>query len=303
MNHLGGSSFGGEFSGVEGHIRMWPFGALSFACFNGAREPILERPSWFPFRSAPMTSDEKPVSPLDDLLAKMQNHLHARRCAIDTHLAPIEFALAAYRRALEAQAASEYAAHHQLPKPDLSALSPRIAAFNLMRTVEALREMPKAAPAVEESPEALEPRVQRSSSVPVGPDEELPMDVRAASEEKAVVRSLDSALPKIVDACDNKKLVIVGALAGRKRSLPDPLDRATEWVDTSDGGAHAIGNLPTRIRQGRIFAVIICDQSISHQHSEPVVTAARGARIPVGFAGKGGGGAIGRALKVIEEQL
>ena len=241
-----------------------------------------------------MASDEKSSSPLDDLLSKMENDLRLKRREIDSHLAPLEQALFAYRRALEAQAATDYAASHHLPRPDLAALSPRIAAFNLMRTVEALREMPRtlAASATESSEVAAPSPVHVDST-----------QVVAQVDNDGATAPLSSALPKIVAACDDKKLVIIGALAGRKRSLPEPLDRATEWVDTSDGGAHAIGNLPTRIRQGRIFAVIVCDQSISHQHSAPVVAAARGAKVPVGFAGKGGGGAIGRALKAIEEQL
>jgi hypothetical protein len=231
-----------------------------------------------------MSNETKPGSPLDELLARMENDLRLRRREIDTHLAPIEMALAAYRRALEAHAATEYAASHHLPRPELAALSPRVAAFNLIGTVEALREMPRTA----ETRDVQE----RRDAAPA---------LEAAEAERP--RSLVDALPKVAAACDDKKLAIVGALAGRQRPLPEPLQAAAEWIDTSDGGAHVLGNLPTRIRQHRVFAVIICDQAISHQHSEPVVAAARAAQVPIGFAGKGGGAALARALKAIEEQL
>lgn len=234
-----------------------------------------------------MSTDTRPGSPLDDLLSKMENDLRLRRRDIDSHLLPIEMALAAYRRALEAQAATEYAAGHHLPRPDLAALSPRVAAFNLIGTVEALREMPR--------PQA-EPH-------PLTPAEGPSTAAAEAAAAPGEPRSIVDALPKIAQACDGRKLVIVGALSGRKRPLPEPLEGATEWVDTSDGGAHALGNLPTRIRQNRVFAVIICDHAISHQHSEPVLAAARAAHVAVGFAGKGGGAALARALKAIEEQL
>src|SRR5690606_8194020 len=113
---------------------------------------------------------------------------------------------------------------------------------------------------------------------------------------------LSDVLPRVSAACLSRKLVIVGALAGRKKPLPLPLDDATEWLDTSDSG-RAAQALPARIRQGGLFGLIICDQSVSHQHTEPAVAAARASGLPIGFAGKGGAGAIARALSAIEEQL
>lgn len=250
-----------------------------------------------------MTNEVPSRSPLDDLLGKMENDLRLRRREIDSHLAPMELALAAYRRALEAQAATEYASSHHLPRPDLAALSPRIAAFNLMRTVEALREMPRTPQPSSSTTDDVAGAEERGAQLQQGVAHEHGAQALSSEGEDTGARSLADALPKVAAACDAKKLVIVGALAGRKRALPEPLDGATEWVDTSDGGAHATGNLPTRIRQGRVFGLIVCDQSIAHQHSEPLVSAARSARVPVGFAGKGGGAAIARALKAIEEQL
>jgi hypothetical protein len=106
----------------------------------------------------------------------------------------------------------------------------------------------------------------------------------------------------VAAACRTQKLVIVGALSGRKKSLPAPLEGATEWLDTSGATRRTVG-VPQRIKSGAIFALIICDQSVAHQHTEPLLAAARAKGIPVGFAGKGGAGAIARALEAIEEQL
>jgi hypothetical protein len=96
----------------------------------------------------------------------------------------------------------------------------------------------------------------------------------------------------------------VGGLAGRQKlgALPESLEGRTEWVDT-DGGPHAIGNLPQRIRQGRVAAVVILDRAVQHKHSEPLLAAARTVGIPVGFAGKGGVLSIRRALEQIDKQL
>jgi hypothetical protein len=64
---------------------------------------------------------------------------------------------------------------------------------------------------------------------------------------------------------------------------------------------HAVGNLPQRIRQGRVSGVVILDRIVSHKHTEPVVAAAREARVPVAFAGQGGKASLARALAQLEE--
>ena len=96
--------------------------------------------------------------------------------------------------------------------------------------------------------------------------------------------------------------MIIGALAGREKagSLPDELGMEAEWIDTERDGVHAVGNLPQRIRQGRVGGVVILDRIVSHKHTDPVVSAAREARVPVAFAGQGGKASLARALAQIE---
>lgn len=241
-------------------------------------------------------------SALLDLVDKIEQELHVRRRDILGRIAPVQVALDAYRRALEEHAAFEYATSHGLRRPDTAGLSKERAAHNLLATVQALPEL---AP-IEESP--AEGTGTPKGSAPSrrvelgGPQGEAESGA-APHTSRAELLPLSTALPRVAAACDTKKLVIVGALSGRRRVLPEPLEHAAEWIDTSDGGAHAIGNVPTRIRQGRIFGVVICDQAISHKHSEPLVAAARSVNVAVGFAGKGGGAGIGRALRSIEDQL
>jgi len=43
------------------------------------------------------------------------------------------------------------------------------------------------------------------------------------------------------------------------------------------------------------------DRVVSHKHTEPVVAAAREARVPVAFAGQGGRASLARAVAQIED--
>lgn len=97
--------------------------------------------------------------------------------------------------------------------------------------------------------------------------------------------------------------MIIGALSGREKSsaLPEEMTDEVEWIDTERDGAHAVGNLPQRIKQGRVSGVVILDRVVSHKHTEPVVAAARDARVPVAFAGQGGRASLARAIAQLDE--
>lgn len=243
---------------------------------------------------------------LDLLLEGIERDLHVPKRDIAGRLAPVEAALYAYRRALEERAALEYAANHSWKRPVVGGLSPAQAARNLLASIEQLPELKEArqASASLVSQGRIVPEASSTAGA-LGGGESFPQAREATGDTslESDAKPLSSALPLVAAACDTKKLVIVGALAGRRRLLPDPLELAVEWIDTGGGGSHAIGNVPTRIRQGRIFGVIICEQAISHKHSEPLMAAARMAHVAVGFAGKGGVAGIARALKSIEEQM
>lgn len=113
------------------------------------------------------------------------------------------------------------------------------------------------------------------------------------------------SLSALVERCKGRKLVIIGALAGRQKSglFPEVLAERIEWVDTERDGVHAIGNLPQRIRQERVGAVVILDRAVQHKHTEPIVAAARDSGTPVAFAGKGGRASLLRAVEQLDARL
>ncbi len=278
---------------------------------------------WYAFS---MSEASGPQSPLLALLEQVEREVHLRRRDLIGRLAPIEASLAAYRRAVEEQAALQYASSHSLARPSSSGLSPEAAARQLLEAVRALPELPQ---------EPAENRTHgdlafgETESTPAT-DSARPAASSASSEERGETkhgeskrgtalrdqaergkvgggdrrrRPLSEVLPRVATACQNRRLAVVGALSGRRKPLPPPLEEVTEWVDTQDGGGKSVGNLPQRIRQGRLFGVIICDQAVAHKHTDPLVAAARASGVPIGFAAKGGAGSIARALEAIEEQL
>lgn len=225
------------------------------------------------------------ASPIDSLLEELQSALGLRRRDALGRIQGVESALAAYRRAVEERIVFEFTRDHQLRAPKLTGLGPEAAAERLREAVLALPELA--------APPHGEPAQDAALS---GPPPSRP-----ALPER---RPADEPLPRLA-AQGARKIVVIGALAGRQRSeaIPAGLLPQTEWVDTESGGAHAIGNLPQRIRQGRVAALVILDRAVQHKHTEPLVSAARAAAVPVGFAGKGGAASIRRALVNIEEQL
>ena len=97
---------------------------------------------------------------------------------------------------------------------------------------------------------------------------------------------------------------MIGALSrDRSDSVPEGFGEHIEWIDTERDGVHALGNLPQRIRQGRVAGVIILDRAVKHKHSEPALAAARDAHVPTAFAGQGGRASLERALTQIEGML
>jgi len=136
----------------------------------------------------------------------------------------------------------------------------------------------------------------------------------AGIEGRANVGTHDNAVEPVPEGavlaaltahCFGRKLVVIGALAGRRKDgvLPPPLEERTEWVDTERDGVHAIGNLPQRIRQNRVGAVVILDRAVQHKHTEPIVAAARDTNTPLAFAGKGGKASLLRAVEQLDKRL
>jgi len=227
-----------------------------------------------------------PSSPIDELLESLRAALAARRRDAMGRVDRVEAALGAYRRALEQRIASEFAAEHRLKAPEKIGLTLERASEELRGAVLDLPDLARLAEKPTASPSLAVPErpLQKSSEGPASSSDRLPL-LRAALA--------------------SQKLVIIGALSSRDKSdaLPPAITAATEWIDTERDGVHALGNLPQRIRQGRVVAVVILDRAVKHKHSEPALAAARDARIPTAFAGQGGRASLERALTQIEGML
>jgi len=245
-----------------------------------------------------MSSD--PASPIDELLESLRAALAARRRDGAARIDRVEAALGSYRRAVEQQIAGDFAAEHRLKAPQKVGVS-------VSRAAEELRD------AVLQLPE-LAQLLSRAAVLVEAPDveESGPMTLKAPPASKgklAPSSSNESAAPlpswpRLRAALVSQKLVVIGALSrDRSESAPDGLGEHIEWIDTERDGVHALGNLPQRIRQGRVAGVIILDRAVKHKHSEPALAAARDAKVPTAFAGQGGRASLERALTQIETML
>jgi hypothetical protein len=171
---------------------------------------------------------------------------------------------------------------------------------SLARAAEELRD------AVLELPELAR---LLSPSTGSSPDVEAngPMTLKAppgAKPPAPLIVEAPVGWPRLRAALASQKLVIIGALSrDRSESAPEGMAEHIEWIDTERDGVHALGNLPQRIRQGRVAGVVILDRAVKHKHSEPALAAARDAHVPTAFAGQGGRASLERALTQLEGML
>lgn len=245
------------------------------------------------------------TSPIDVLLGQVQSSLALRRRGVVERVQELGAALASYQRAVEERIAVEFARDHQLKAPAGTGVEARAAALRLRDLVSALPELASEPPG-EAATDAPRPTRAEVHVGEVHRAEVHRAEVRGAEVHRVEVRGAETtSLPRLTRQASGRKVVIVGSLAGRQRgdAIPAELQAQVEWVDTEGGGAHAIGNLPQRIRQGRVAALVLLDRAVQHKHTEPLVSAARASNVPFGFAGKGGAASIRRALEAIEEQL
>ncbi len=230
-------------------------------------------------------------SPVDELLEELRAGLHARRAALVERVDRIQLALNAYKTSAEERIAHDFALEHGLKRPKLGPTTPARAAERLHSLVSELPELgdlPRESVSSQRTGRVAEPsEPARVSSPPSG------------------TTANPARLSALVARSRGRKLVILGALAGRNKAgvMPEELEARTEWVDTERDGAHAIGNLPQRVRQQRVAAIVILDKAVQHKHTDPVVAAARDAKTPVAFAGKGGRASLVRALEQLDERL
>ena len=239
------------------------------------------------------------ASPIDDLLESLRAALAARRRDGAARIDRVEAALGSYRRAVEQQIASEFAAEHRLKAPAKVGVSVARAAEELRDAVLALPDVARllsaAAGVLEVSVDAVETSGPMTLKAPPA------SRGRSSSSE---MTTLAPSWPRLRSVLGSQKLVVIGALSrDRSESAPEGIAEHIEWIDTERDGVHALGNLPQRIRQGRVAGVIILDRAVKHKHSEPALAAARDAHVPTAFAGQGGRASLERALTQIETML
>ena len=227
-----------------------------------------------------------PASPIDDLLESLRAALAARRRDGTAGIERVQAALGSYRRAVEQQIASEFAAEHRLKAPAKTGLSVARAADELR---DAVQQLPEVAQLASTANGLLE-----LPSLVTDTEASGPMTLKAPPTN----------WPRLRASLVSQKLVVIGALSrDRSESAPAGIGEHIEWIDTERDGVHALGNLPQRIRQGRVAGVIILDRAVKHKHSEPALAAARDAKVPTAFAGQGGRASLERALTQIEGML
>lgn len=237
-----------------------------------------------------------PASPLDDLLESLRAALAARRRDGVARIERVEAVLASYRRAIEQQIATEFAAEHKLKAPLKVGPSVGRAAEELRDAVLELPEVGQLLLRREVALETLEAE-PTTSRVP-------PSKAPASIKAPAIVGEGLKGWPRLRAAMGSQKLVVIGALSrDRSESVPDGFGDHIEWIDTERDGVHALGNLPQRIRQGRVAGLIILDRAVKHKHSEPALAAARDAHVPTAFAGQGGRVSLERAFTQLETML
>jgi hypothetical protein len=213
------------------------------------------------------------ASPFDDVVEAVRAALNSKRTDLSQRVGAIEAALRAYERAVELEIAESFASEHGLKQPAGRERAAE-AALSLARAVAQLPEL-RAKPAA---------------------DARAVVETEAEPAAESPTESPKARTPR-------GKLVIIGAISGREKSsaLPSEVAADAEWIDTERDGVHAVGNLPQRIKQGRVSGIVILDRVVSHKHTEPVVAAAREARVPVAFAGQGGRASLLRAVAQLDE--
>lgn len=227
----------------------------------------------------------------DDLIKSIESDLNLGRRDLEERLGPIRAALESYERAVLEQRALDYCQAHSLRRPKTAGIPVPAAARALLHLVRSLPELSA-------SSETTPP-----TETPQTPPEEVLPPPKVEPEMDEVAARFKEKFPALSRALEDGRLLIFGAFSGRTKALPGPLDGVTDWIDTATDGNRIVAAAVRRITSGGVLGVIICDQAISHQHSDPVLRAARTHKVPVAFAGKGGNASLARAFETLEEAL
>lgn len=225
------------------------------------------------------------ASVLDELLKSIESDLNVARRDLEGRIGPIRAALESYERAVLEQHALAYCQNHSLRRPKTAGIPPAAAAQALLHRVRTLPEL------AAELDTADPPTSEQSPEEPPAP-----------AVDDALTRFAEK-FPALTRAAREGRMLVFGAFSGRTKKLPAPLDEVTDWIDTATDGNRLVAAAVRRITSGGVFAIIVCDQAISHQHSDPATRAARSHRVPIAYAGKGGNASLARALEALEASL
>lgn len=225
----------------------------------------------------------------DDLLRSIESELNLGRRELEERLGPIRAALDSYERSVLEQRTLDYCQAHSLRRPKTAGIPAPAAARALLHLVRALPEL---GTTFDSAPPEEKAEPDNSTAEPAA----LPPidDVAARFTEK---------FPALARAAEGGRLLVFGTFSGRTKTLPRPLADVTDWIDTASDGNRIVAAAVRRITSGGVFGIIICEQAIAHQHSDPVTRAARTHKIPVAYAGKGGNASLARAFETLEEAL
>lgn len=241
---------------------------------------------------APMTTV------FDDLLKSIESDLNVARRDLEARLGPIRTALDSYERAVLEQRTLDYCQAHSLRRPKTAGIPASAAARALLHLVRSLPELGATVDAAANEQSAP----VENRALELAPPEEAP-EAATHSPVDEITARFAAKFPSLTRAAEDGRLLVFGAFSGRTKTLPGPLADVTDWIDTATDGNRLVAAAVRRITSGGVFGIIICDQAISHQHSDPAVRAARSHKIPIAYAGKGGNASLARAFETLEEAL
>ncbi len=250
---------------------------------------------------------ERVTDAIELLLEKVKADVAAKVLRRLEPVKKVEEALAAYRRAVEGEVATEYARDHSIPSPRLTG-DPKATAEALRHAVLALPELACEVGVAESARGGGGPTTAVGASGATGrPAPEASPATSGQDTSRAAPAARDQ-LPvewgPLVRAVQHLPLVLVGGVVRRDRLgfVPREVLEKLEWIDTTRQGTHAIGNLAQRMKAGRVGALILMEGLVGHRHSDPLVHASREVGIPFEYAGKGGRAALARAFISINQK-